>query len=156
MKALIFHRKFWFLASRCQEGGKIIAPCSVVWSAGIGKKWHHLVVQRGATGSTTWCHVALLGGTVAPPWCYCGATFAQIVQSSVQRWHHSGAMVVPHSTTLHYQVMPLFFYACRPYNRVQTGWCHQILVLCVEQTRLWGDIGSTLFHIHDKCFTPLR
>ena len=120
------------------------------------KKWHRLVVQRCATGSTTWCHVALLGGTVAPPWCYCGATFAQIVQSSVQRWHHSGAMVVPHSTTLHYQVMPLFFYACRPYNRVQTGWCHQILVLCVEQTRLWGDIGSTLFHIHDKCFTPLR
>ena len=49
--------------------------------------------------------------------------------------HHGGATG---GIPLHHQVVPLFFYACRPYNRVRTGWCHQILVWSVEQTRVFG------------------
>ena len=114
---------------------------------------HCAVAPRGAT----WCHVAPPGATVAPPWCYSGATFARMVAPHVQKWHHCSTMVVPQwrqvvpcgttwchvaprgatgGTTLHHQVVPLFFYACRPYNRVRTGWCHQILVWSVEQTKL--------------------
>ena len=28
-----------------------------------------------------------------------------------------------------------FYFTCRPYNRVRTRWCHQILVWSVEQTK---------------------
>ena len=129
---------------------------SVVWSAGIEKKWHYRwcnvvppVVPRG----TTWHHccttVVPRCTTVVPPvmplwhnkekilhqWCYNGTTGSAT-------WHHRGATVVPSGATWcnrwHHiapPVVPLFFYACRPYNRVRTGWCNQILVWSVEQTR---------------------
>ena len=107
-----------------------------------------LVAPRGAT----WHHLV-------PLWHHRGATFAHVVQPSVQRWHHCSTTVVPQwhqvvprgttwrhvaprgatgGTTLHHQVVPLFFYACRPYNRVRTGWCHQILVWSVEQTIMYS------------------
>ena len=34
------------------------------------------------------------------------------------------------------KVAPFFCFTRRPYNRVGTRWCHQILVWSVEQTRL--------------------
>ena len=76
------------------------------------KKWHHLVVQRGATSGTKWYHVAPRGTTLASS----GAT----VVPPLHRWLHnmlkSGTTVAPWcchvaprgANRLHHQVVPLF------------------------------------------------
>ena len=46
-----------------------------------------------------------------------------------------GATTKGGSTTGGTTVVPLFNLACRPYNKVWTRWCHQILVWSVEQTK---------------------
>ena len=148
------HTSIWLVAPPCLY--------FVVCSAGIEKKWHHRwcnVVPPVAPRGTTWhhcCTTVVPRGTtedtiitplmqnflfVVPQWHhqwhYGGAT-----------WHHRSATVVPSGATWCH-VVPRgatggttlrhrwchFFYACRPYNRVRTGWCNQILVWSVEQTR---------------------